>query len=425
MDITIEQVDRIQGTVRVPGDKSIAHRALILGALVKGVQVVEGLPASADVASTAACLRTLGCAVEETGPGRFTVTPGTWKDGQVLDAGNSGTTARLLCGLAAGLGLRCTIDGDASLRRRPMTRIADPLARMGVAIQTAHGGCLPLKLGGGPVEGIAYAPPVASAQVKTAVLIAGLLGSGKTTVIEKTPTRDHTENMLEAMGVPIEMEGRSITVPGGVQPKAIHVRVPGDISSAAFFMAAASILPGSEVRFPDLGINPTRTGFLDVLKRMGADITEESRSSFAGEPVAEVVVRSGTLHGTDIQGTEIPSLIDELPVLAVVAARAEGITTVRDASELRHKESDRIRCIVENLTRLGAAIEERDDGFIIEGPCTLKGAALSSHGDHRIAMAMAVAGLVAEGSTRIEGIEAIRISYPGFFIDLRDLIRAH
>lgn len=421
MDTTVENVRRIRGTLEVPGDKSIAHRALILGALARGEQLIEGVPPSDDVARTVACLRALGCRVEETPDGRLRVRPGEWTGGQMLFAGNSGTTARLLSGVVAGKGLTCTIDGDESLRRRPMARIAEPLVQMGADVRTGPGGRLPMRIQGARLTGITYRPPVASAQVKTAVLIAGLLADGSTTVVEETPTRDHTENLLSAMGVPVERREGAVTVPGGAEPQGIEVPVPGDVSSASFFVAAAGILPDSEVSIVRTGLNPTRSGALKALERMGADITVDNMVTSAGEPVGDILVRSSSLHGTDIAGPTIPSLIDELPVLAVVATQADGVTTVRDAGELRHKECDRIRAIVGNLSRLGADIEELDDGFVVRGPCRLKGQVVASYGDHRIAMAMAVAGLVAEGKTRIENSAVVGVSYPGFFDDLRAL----
>lgn len=417
---------RLNGSVRMPGDKSIAHRAMLFGAMADGVSIVEGLPSSADIASTKAALRELGVEIEETGPGVVRVAPGLFLSGRKLDAGNSGTTARLLAGLLAGLRLECVIDGDESLRSRPMERIAEPLRLMGAEIRTAHGGGLPLHIRPGELKGITYRLPVASAQVKSAILIAGLYARGETTVIESRPTRDHTERMLRAMGVPVERsEGDgtvAVTVSGGSRPDGIPISVPGDVSSAAFFLAAASIVPGSEVRLSGTGVNETRTGFIEILKKMGADIHEENRDGSGGEPFADLAVCSSSLGGVRIGGAIIPKLIDEIPILAVVATQANGVTEVRDAGELRHKESDRIMAVVENLTRMGASIEEREDGFLIKGPSPLQGARLSSFGDHRIAMAMAVAGLVADGETVIEGSTVTGISYPDFFRDLNGLI---
>jgi 3-phosphoshikimate 1-carboxyvinyltransferase len=423
MDAIVDGAGAIEGRLQVPGDKSIAHRALILGALAMGTQTINGLPPSADVASTAACLRALGCTVDALPDGCVAVSGAIENPSAPLDAGNSGTTARLLAGLVAGRGLDCTIVGDASLSARPMKRIAEPLGLMGAAVQTAPGGGLPLVIRGRKLKGITFHPPAASAQVKSHVLIAGLHASGVTTVVEKAPTRDHTEILLEAMGVPVVRKGLEVSVPGGAVLESVNVSIPGDISSAAFFMAAAAAVPGSEVRLENVGVNPTRTGALDVLRRMGANITLENVRSSAGEPVADIVVRSDGLKGIDISGPVIPALIDELPVLAVVAALADGTTTVRDAAELRAKESDRIRGIVTNLALLGASIEEFEDGFAVKGPCRLRGCAVDSFGDHRIAMAMAVAGLAAAGRTKILGAESVDISYPGFFIDLAGLAR--
>ena len=422
MNTTVEKATGIHGVIQMPGDKSIAHRAMILGALARTEQLVDGLPDSADLASTAACLRELGCLVELTPDGRGRVLSGEWLSGRKLFAGNSGTTARLLAGLVAGKNLDCTIDGDESLRKRPMARVAEPLIRMGADVQTGPGGRLPLRIRGARLTGITYRPPVASAQIKTAVLIAGLHAEGNTTVVEERPSRDHTENMLSAMGVPVARSCGAVTVTGGAELRGIRVEVPGDISSASFFVAAASLVSGSELLVRRTGVNPTRSGVLQVFDRMGADVSVENLATTAGEPVGDLIVRSSPLRGTDIAGAEIPSLIDELPVLAVVATQAEGVTTVRGAAELRHKETDRIRAIVVNLTRLGADIEELEDGFVVTGPCRLRGQAVSSFGDHRIAMSMAVAGLVAEGTMAIEDSAVVDTSYPGFFSDLRSLV---
>lgn len=433
MDITIDKCRRVRGTIDVPGDKSIAHRALILGAICRGVQSVGGVPSSQDVGSTISCLRTLGARIEKDRDGSLSVSQGEWSDGERIYAGNSGTTARLVSGLVAGKGLQCMIDGDGSLRTRPMERIAEPLRGMGSDVRTANGGCLPMRIAGGRLAGIEYRPPVASAQVKSAVLIAGLHAKGETTVIEEILTRDHTENLLSEMGVPVRRrtaaDGDSaprgaacVTVPGGAEPKGIRIDVPGDISSAAFFIAAAAAMPGSEVRLRRTGVNRTRTGALDAMRRMGADIALENEATRRGEAVADVVVRSSELRGIVVEGDAVTRLIDELPVLAVIATQAQGTTMVRGARELRHKESDRIHAIVSNLSLLGANVDELEDGFVVEGPCALQGGPVDAYGDHRIAMAMAVAGLLAEGSTRITGSSVVAVSYPGFFEDLRGLV---
>jgi 3-phosphoshikimate 1-carboxyvinyltransferase len=340
-----------------------------------------------------------------------------------IDAGNSGTTARLLAGLAAGRATRCRIDGDASLRTRPMGRVAEPLVQMGARIVLSDGARLPATIEGGGLHGIRYSLPVASAQVKSAVLIAGLFADGATTVVEPVPTRDHTEIMLAAMGADIACKDGSITVRGGTRLEGMHVTVPGDISSAAFFIVAALIVPDSHVHLPFTGINPRRTGILTVLRSMGGDVEIEVDHG-GDEAAGDLAVRTAALHGIDIDDSEtVASIIDEIPVLAVAATQAEGTTTIRGAAELRHKESDRIASMVTNLRAMGANIEATADGFTIQGPTRLCGAAVSSFGDHRVAMAMAVAGLVADGRTEIDNATAIDISYPGFFTDLRALTR--
>lgn len=422
---TVTRARRVEGSVRVPGDKSISHRAILLGAVAAGRQVVAGLSPADDVASTIRCVRALGAAVEALPDGRVVVSAGDPPGGPVaLEAGNSGTTARLVAALAAGLGVSCTIDGDASLRRRPMRRVAEPLDRMGARVELSPDGTLPMRVAPAPLRGIRYVLPVASAQVKSAVILAGLFAQGETTVIEPVPTRDHTERMLEAMGLPLARDGHATTVRGGRRPEAIEVNVPGDFSSAAFFLAAAAMLPGSEVRVLGCGINPSRTGLLDAMAAMGVPALIEPRSENAGEPVGDVTVRHAAMRaGTFADPERIVAMIDELPLLAVLATQAEGTTEVRGAAELRRKESDRIAVICENLRAMGARIDEYDDGFAVHGPAPLRGATVVSHGDHRVAMAMAVAALVAEGPTTIEDASCVSVSYPGFFDDLRILVR--
>jgi 3-phosphoshikimate 1-carboxyvinyltransferase len=422
MSLIIENAGRIMGTLRVPGDKSISHRALILGAMARGKQVVQGLPHAADVGSTIRCLQSLGCLIEEMPDGRTLILPRPFSSGRSLDCGNSGTTARLLAGLIAGSSIEATLDGDNSLRRRPMERIAAPLRKMGAGISSAPGGLLPMIVTGGKLEGITYRLPVPSAQVKSAILIAGLSAEGNTVVEEPVPCRDHTERMLAAMAAPIHREKDRITIEGGSQLRATEVKVPGDISSAAFFIVAALCLPHSEIYLPSTGLNPTRTGLIDTLNRMGAAIEKVNEELFLEEPVADLVVQSRSLSAVTVEGGLIPALIDELPILAVAATQAHGETIVRGAEELRHKESDRIAAIVRNLSDLGTDIEEHDDGFTVRGPCRLKGAHVNSFGDHRIAMAMAIAGLLAEGHTHIEGDDCVAVSYPGFMRDLNALL---
>jgi 3-phosphoshikimate 1-carboxyvinyltransferase len=425
MEATLQRAISIRGTVRVPGDKSIAHRSLILGAMARSDQVIVGLPDSNDIRSTIECLEKLGVAVEDGPGGRTIVGAGRLVPRASLFAGNSGTTARLLAGFVAGRPIVASIDGDASLRRRPMEPVAEPLRKMGATVSTSEGGRLPMTVRGSKLVGIDYRLPAASAQIKSAVLIAGLGAEGLTTVRESVTTRDHTERLLRAMGVEVRSSGGTVSVAGPAPLEGVEVRVPGDFSSAAFFVAASACVPGSEVALPAIGINPTRTGFIEVMTRMGARIDISNETAYLEEPVADIAVRNDgetTLAGVHVSPERVPLMIDELPLLAVVATQSRGETKVRGASELRVKESDRISTIVSNLSRMGADIEALDDGFVVRGPSRLKGAAVSSFGDHRIGMAMAVAALIADGTTTIEGSEAAEVSYPGFFSDLEDLI---
>lgn len=424
MTLSIERASRVEGVLKVPGDKSISHRALILGAAARGRQTIDGLSDSADVRSTMDALRAMGCFVESMPDGRTIVLAHSIAPEFEIDAGNSGTTARLLAGFAAARAQHCRIDGDASLRRRPMARVAEPLARMGARIVLANGGTLPATIQGGSLKGIRYEMPVASAQVKSALLIAGVLADGETTVIERVPTRDHSEIMLAAMGADIVREGLTVRVRGGVPLEGIHVTVPGDFSSAAFFLVAAVLIPGSRVHLPFTGVNPRRAGLLNVLERMGASFAIDALATGLDEHAGDLSASYAPLRGVTVDDpAAIASIIDEIPVLAVAATQAEGRTEIRGASELRHKETDRIAAIAHNLQALGASIEVFEDGFAIEGPTPLRGAAVSSFGDHRIAMAMAVAGLIAEGRTEIDDPGVVEISYPKFFADLRTLVR--
>ena len=420
----------VNGELTLPGDKSLAHRALLFGALADGEMSVRGLPTGGDVASTRQCLETLGVEFESAANGGLRVVPPvTWLADQTLDCGNSGTTARLLTGVLAGLGLTATLDGDASLRRRPMRRVAEPLRELGAAVATGEDGCLPLKISP-PRTGLVGTRvelAVASAQVKSAVLLAAMFAQGSTTVVEPALSRDHTERLLAAMGVDVRREGLAVTVPGvrdDGRPPRLHglsVDLPGDISTAAFFLAAGAMGPQSSVILRGVGVNPTRTGVLDALHAMGATVKLANERTSGGEPIADLATESSPLRGITIGGDLVPRLIDELPILAVVATAAEGVTEVRDATELRHKESDRIATTVSQLTRLGADIRERPDGFTVHGPCQLHGAAVDAGGDHRLAMALAVAALAAEGETVITGAEAASVSYPEFWTDLARL----
>jgi 3-phosphoshikimate 1-carboxyvinyltransferase len=424
MTRAVEKVSRLEGTLKVPGDKSISHRALILGAAARGRQVIDGISDAADVRSTADALRAMGCFVETMPDGRTMVLANSRHSDFRVDAGNSGTTARLIAGLAAGQGLRCEITGDASLCRRPMKRVAEPLERMGARVSLSDAGTLPAVITGQPLHGIEYEMPVPSAQVKSAVLIAGLFAEGDTSVIESVPTRDHTEILLKSMGSSITRANGRVTVRGRDIISGTSVTVPGDFSSAAFFLVAALLVPSSRVVLPFTGVNPRRLALFEVLRAMGGRVSIETLHRDSTEPAGDIAATSSALHGVTVEGPAvIASMIDEIPILAVAATQAEGRTVIRGAQELRHKETDRIDAMVSNLRAMGARIEAAGDDMWIEGPTPLRGAAVSSFGDHRIAMAMAVAGLVADGPTDIADAGCIAISYPNFFRDLRALAR--
>ena len=427
MTFRVHRAPLIDAEIRVPADKSMSHRAAMLAALSDGPCTIRNFLAGEDCLGTIRVLRQLGVEISETGPaefrvhgcrGRFTPPSGD------LDCGNSGTTMRLMSGLLAAQPFRSRLTGDASLSRRPMKRIMAPLREMGAKLATeGEADCPPLVVEGNPaLRGIEYLLPVASAQVKSAVLLAGLLASGTTTVIEPVPTRDHTERMLSHFGVHVRREGNRIAVAGDNLPAARDFTVPGDISSAAFWLVAAAAQPGAHLRIRDLGLNPTRTGVLAVLLRMGARIREEHESSGAGEPFGLVEISGCGLKGTTIEGKEIPNVIDEIPVLAVAGALATGSTVIRNAGELRVKESDRLAVVAGHLLAMGADVTEFQDGLEIRGGRPLSGATLASHGDHRIAMAFAIAGLFAEGETIIEDTGCVETSYPGFFKQLEALV---
>jgi 3-phosphoshikimate 1-carboxyvinyltransferase len=424
MKVTIDKASRLDGVLKVPGDKSISHRALILGAAARGRQTIDGIADSADVRTTTAALRTMGCFVESMPDGRTIVLTRSITPEFEIDAGNSGTTARLLAGFAAARAQRCRIDGDASLRKRPMGRVAEPLARMGARFVLANGGTLPATIEGGALHGIRYEMPVPSAQVKSALLIAGSFADGETTVVERVPTRDHTETMLAAMGADVTRENGLVRVRGGATLEGVHVTVPGDFSSAAFFLVAAILVPGSRVHLPFTGLNPSRAALLDVLQRMGATFSIDAVHNETGERAGDITATHARLNAITISDpATIASIIDEIPILAVAATQAEGRTEIRNAAELRVKESDRIDAMVSNLRALGASVESFEDGFAIEGPARLRGTTVSSFGDHRIAMAMTIAALIAEGRTEIDDASVVEVSYPRFFADLRTLVR--
>jgi 3-phosphoshikimate 1-carboxyvinyltransferase len=409
---------RVCGTLRLPGDKSITHRYAILGAIAEGETRIRNYATGADCRSTLQCLRALGVPVEAQGAEvviRGRGLHGLEPPGTVLDAGNSGSTIRMLAGVLAGQPFTSRIGGDESLSRRPMDRILRPLELMGAQVQARQGRFPPLEIRGGALRAIEYELPVASAQVKSCILLAGLYAAGRTTVIEPVRTRDHTEIALRQFGAEIEVSGRRIAVTGASRLRGCQLEVPGDLSSAAFFIAAALILPGSELVLEDVGLNPTRAALLDFLRAMGARIQVVDVRERAGELVGDIEVRSSSLRGGVIEQAMTAALIDEIPVLAVLGALSEEGLTVRDAAELRIKESDRIATVCENLRRMGASVETAPDGFRVAGRQRLRGAALDSFGDHRIAMAFTVAALAADGESRLQGAEAAAVSLPEFF----------
>ena len=418
----------LRGTVRVPGDKSISHRALLFGAIAEGETIIEGLLPAEDPLSTAACLQAMGVDVSPIEPGLPVRVQGVGLDGlqepaDILDCGNSGTTMRLMLGLLAGRrGRHMVMTGDESLRRRPMRRVVAPLAEMGARITGREGGNLaPLAIQGTSLQGITIKTAVASAQVKSAVLLAALTAEGPTTVIEPAHSRDHSERMLRAFGADLRVEGpngTSVTVNPGAILQGQTVVVPGDISSAAFWLVAAAITPGAELTIENVGLNPSRTGILEVLKSMGARIEVINSRDVAGEPVGDLKVNHGPLTAFHIGGDLIPRLVDEIPVLAVAACCAEGISRVEDAQELRVKETDRLAVMARQLGAMGARIQEQPGGLTIEGGVKLRGTTLDSETDHRVAMSLAVAALVADGDSTLHRAEAAAVSYPGFWDDL-------
>jgi 3-phosphoshikimate 1-carboxyvinyltransferase len=421
-DLLIKPSRGLRGELTLPGDKSISHRSVLFSAIADGDTVITGFLAGEDTMNTAKAVRMMGIDVEGLGGDRLVVRgkglDGLSEPGGVLDLGNSGTGMRLMAGLLAGQDFFSVLSGDQYLRKRPMARIVDPLRRMGAVIDGRSGGKLaPLAIRGGGkrISAIEYASPIASAQVKSALLLAGLYAEGKTTVTEPSRSRDHTERLFRFFGVEVRGEGTRVTVEGRQRLRAKGpLAIPSDISSAAFFMVAASIVPGSDLTIKNVGVNPTRTGVIDVLTSMGADISLENRHEQAGEPVADIRVRHKQLRAVRIEGEMIPRAIDEIPVLSVAACYAEGRTLIKDAAELRVKESDRISTMAAELRKMGAAVTEFPDGMEIAGQEALTGAVCESHGDHRIAMSMAVAGLAARGETVVRDTGWIETSFPGF-----------
>ena len=427
--VTVAPARRLRGRVRVPGDKSISHRYALLAALAGGTSTIAGYSTGADCRSTLDCLRALGVGIDESAGANATATvtvigrgtAGFSRPTRVLDAGNSGTTMRLLAGILAGHPFDTQLNGDASLRRRPMRRVIDPLERMGGCIE-ANDGRPPLRIRGRPLEGITYAPPVASAQVKGAVLLAGLHAEGRTRIREQAPTRDHTERALEAFGVSVDREDGAVAIVGGAPLHPLHLSVPGDPSSAAFWAVIAAAVPESDLTIEAVGLNPTRTAFLDVLRRAGAEVEMRLTDTAGGEPSGDLRIRSGSLRDVAVGPAEVPGLIDELPVLGALAAHGPAVE-VSGAAELRHKESDRITALAAGLRAIGIRVEERPDGFRAERGGPPPGGAADAAGDHRLAMAFAVAALAGSGPSAIEGAGVVDVSYPGFFAVL-DSLRA-
>ena len=430
----VRQGRLITGEITVPGDKSVSHRAMMFAGLSDGPCIIDGFLPSEDCCATLNAMRSLGVSIEANadsdkgfGPTRYTVHGCHGKltaPSGPIDCGNSGTSMRLLSGVLAGQPFDSALHGDASLSARPMNRIITPLTQMNAHIESlGKGSCPPLRIHGKTLASTTYELPVASAQVKSAILLAGLFAKGKTTVIQPVITRDHTERMLRYFRVKLVTEGESISVYGHQPIGARDFHVPGDISSAAFWLVAAAAQSGSKLRISRVGLNPSRTGILKVLVRMGAVIAE-SADEEDGEPVGNLEVRGAGLRGTEIGGEEIPNIIDELPVLAVAGALAEGTTVIRDAQELKVKETDRIHAVVTNLQAMGAEVEEFHDGMVIRGGRPLQGATVRSFGDHRIAMAFSIAGLFAEGQTVIEDTECVNTSYPGFEDTLKNVMNS-
>lgn len=419
-----EQV-ALRGTVRVPGDKSISHRSIMFGAMAKGKTTVNGFLLGDDCLSTISCFQKLGVDIQVNG-NQVTITSDgmeSWKEpSEILDTGNSGTTTRLMLGILAGSNVHSVLVGDESIAKRPMKRVIEPLRQMGAQISGRSGGQFtPLAIQGTDLTAIDYTMPVASAQVKSAILLAGLQANGVTTVRESEVSRDHTERMLRQFGADITCQDGVIQLQGGQKLSATHIEVPGDISSAAFFLVAGAIAKDSSIHLEHVGLNPTRTGILDVLQQMGAKLDIELENGGDEEPIGRLSIQSSQLKGIEIGGELIPRLIDEIPIIALLATQAQGTTVIKDAEELKVKETDRITAVVDELKKLGANIEATEDGMVINGPVTLTGGVLQSYGDHRIGMMGAIASVISTGPIEIEHASCISVSYPNFFDHLRNV----
>ena len=421
----LTKIEKLQGEISVPGDKSISHRAVMFGSLAKGTTHISNFLAGADCLATIDCFRKMGIEIEQEGTDVTVYGKGLHgleKPEEILDVGNSGTTTRLISGILAGQDFEVVLSGDASLNQRPMKRIMTPLKMMGAEIDSVNGNdCAPLRINGKKLKAIHYDSPVASAQVKSCVLLAGLYADGKTSVTEPALSRNHTELMLRAFGVDVESHDKTAEITPPKEMNATDIIVPGDISSAAYFIAAGLITPNSCIRLKNVGLNPTRDGLLRVCRQMGADIQMENVRDNGGEPAADLIVRTSRLKGTVVEGDLIPTLIDEIPVIALLAAFAEDETVIRDAQELRVKESDRIALTVDHLVKMGADAQGTEDGMIIRGGKPLHGAEIHCAYDHRIAMTFSIAGINAEGETVIDDAECVDVSYPTFYEQLNSL----
>jgi len=418
-------IPSLKGAIAIPGDKSISHRSIMFGAIAEGKTEVTNFLMGEDCLSTIACFKKLGIDIQQ--QDEKIIIQGKGFDGlqepkEILDVGNSGTTIRLLMGILAGQSFHSVLIGDESIGKRPMTRVTKPLKSMGAVIQGRNNGeYTPISIAGGSINGMEYELPMASAQVKSSILFAGMQANGTTTIIEPQKTRDHTERMIRKFGGEIEVDQRHISIKGGQKLKGTTVNVPGDISSAAFFLAAGVIVPDSEITLKNVGLNPTRTGIIDVLQDMGADLTIIPQADDSFEPSGDIIVKTSNLKGITIEGDLIPRLIDEIPVIALLATQAEGKTIIKDAEELKVKETNRIDTVVDELRKLGADIEATNDGMIINGRSQLSGGTVSSHGDHRIGMMLAIAAAICKEDVYLEKEESIRISYPAFFDHLKGL----